>query len=49
MEIAWVVKLTVGIEQLRILITQINGLNTTSIKWDVNRFGVVLNFDWTVP
>jgi hypothetical protein len=31
LEMAWVVKLTVGIEHLSISITRTNGLNTTSI------------------
>ncbi len=34
----WVVKLTVGIEHLIISITQTNGLNTTLIRWDMNKF-----------
>jgi hypothetical protein len=38
---AWVVKLTIGIERLSI---SIYGLNTTYIKWDKNIFGVVLKF-----
>ncbi len=43
-ETAWVVKMAVGIERPSISITWINGINTTSIKWDINRFGVVLKF-----
>ncbi len=41
LETAWVVTLIAGIEHLSISITQIDGLNTTSIKWDLYRFGVV--------
>jgi hypothetical protein len=41
LEMALVVTLTVGIEQQCILI---KGLNTILIKWDKNRFGVVLKF-----
>ncbi len=36
LEMAWVVKLTNGIEHLSI---SINGSNTTSIKWNINKFG----------
>ncbi len=43
-ETAWVVKLTIEIEHLSI---SINGLNTTSIKWDINKFGVVLKIHLT--
>ncbi len=43
-EMAWVVKMTIEIEHLIILINRINGVNTMSIKWDINRFGVVLKF-----
>jgi hypothetical protein len=39
LEMALVVTLTVGIEQQCILI---KGLNTTLIKWDKNRFGIIL-------
>jgi hypothetical protein len=35
----WVVILIVRIEHLSISITRINGFNTTSIRWDMNRFG----------
>jgi hypothetical protein len=38
LEMAWVLKLTIGIEHLSISITRISGLNTTSIKWAKNRF-----------
>ncbi len=41
LESAWVAKLTNGIEHLSISITQANGLETTLIKLDMNRFGVV--------
>jgi hypothetical protein len=41
---AWVVKMAVGIERPSISIAWINGINKTSIKWDINRFGVVLKF-----
>ncbi len=42
LETEWVATLTAGIEHQIISITRIHGLNTTSIKWDINRFGVVL-------
>ena len=38
LETAWVVKLTVGIEHLSISITQMNRLETTLNKGDMNRF-----------
>ncbi len=38
LEMAWVVKLTVGIEHLSISINQINGLETILNKGDMNRF-----------
>ncbi len=39
LEMAWVVKLTIGIEQQSI---SIKGLNTILFKWDKNRFGIIL-------
>jgi len=41
LETAQAVNLVIGIEHLSI---SINMLNTTSIKWNMNRFGVVLKF-----
>jgi hypothetical protein len=46
LEMAWVVNLTIGIEHLSI---SINGLNISSIKKDINRYGGGHKICWTVP